>query len=228
MDSSQQRSSTRIVAPGSPIALKSAQASSVIIHHVPADKEAVFWEWQQGIVGAASNFVGYRGTDIYPPENVEGDEWVIILHFDQQANFQNWLASEERRQWLDRFPLPNRDYHFEVLPSGFAPWFAGLVQRSRALPPAAWMMAFTVLLSLYPTVMLLQIVLTPWLEPLGRAATVLISNATTVCILQWLVIPRVNRILGPWYQGSIRPGTGFFLILLTLLAFFVTFRQIVG
>ena len=33
---------------------------------------------------SAEGFAGYRGTDIYPPNDSQHDEWVIVIHFDDE------------------------------------------------------------------------------------------------------------------------------------------------
>src|SRR5262249_26775079 len=65
-----------------------------------------------------------------------------------------------------------------------------------------WKIALSVLLALYPTVMVLAICLGPYLTPLGLAVSMLISNALSVSILQWAVTPALNPVLRPWLPAN--------------------------
>lgn len=206
--------------------LRNSRASSVIIHRVPHESLKSFLDWEHGIINAAADFPGFTGAEAYPPDDVAGDEWVIILHFDQRASLQQWMDSEVRAEWLKVFPLASKDFHLEVLPTGFGPWFATQVRAAKANVPKPWMMALTVLLSLYPTVMILQLTIAPLLAPIGRSASVLLLNAVTVSLLQWGVMPIVTRCLGPWYRGTPRQKiVGSFVIFVILFGFLLVFRQ---
>ena len=94
-------------------------------------------------------------------------------------------------------------------------------------------MALTVLLGLYPTVMLLTLAIGPSLAPLGMAGSMLMSNVLSVSILQWAVMPMLQRILGPWLtagaeSGRIRPVVWLVLILIVLAVQVIVFRRIGG
>jgi uncharacterized protein len=94
-------------------------------------------------------------------------------------------------------------------------------------------MALTVLLGLYPTVMLLTVGIAPHTSPLGLALSMLIGNALSVSILQWAVMPALNAILAPWLHAPADRGKtlsvgGPLLVLLLLGGLVVLFRQITG
>jgi antibiotic biosynthesis monooxygenase (ABM) superfamily enzyme len=123
------------------------------------------------------------------------------------------------------------DFEVQKLPGGFGPWFAGLA-RGAAAPPG-WKMVLTVLLGLYPTVMLLSLYPGKWTAPLGLAVSMLIGNALSVALLQWVVMPALTSLLAPWLRprGDSRPALavgGVVLILLVLAGLVVLFRQVTG
>ncbi len=106
-----------------------------------------------------------------------------------------------------------------MLPSGFGAWFAGLTEDDESLPH--WKMALTVLLGLYPTVMLLTFFLSPHTRRFGPALDILIGNAASVPFLEWVGMPILSRLLGPWLQANGKDGralsvVGLILILGTL------------
>jgi antibiotic biosynthesis monooxygenase (ABM) superfamily enzyme len=63
-------------------------------------------------------------------------------------------------------------------------------------------MALTVLLGLYPTVMLLTFLPGLSAQQLGLAYAMLIGNAISVCILQWAVMPALNVLVAPWLKAD--------------------------
>jgi hypothetical protein len=62
--------------------------------------------------------------------------------------------------------------------------------------------ALTVLLGLYPTVMLISLFIMPWLSRLPLAASMLIGNMISVSVLQWILMPPLNRLLASWLKPA--------------------------
>jgi uncharacterized protein len=179
-----------------------AQASSVIVHSLPPERVERFLELQRGITQAAEGFSGYEATDVYPPTEGQDANWVVIIHFDGPETLQRWLDSPVRAEWVAKLRNEMGDFRLKSLPTGFAAWFAGLVNESKGGLPPSWKMALTVLLALYPTVMLLAILVVPYVSPLGQAVSMLISNTLSVSILQWAVMPVLEKLLGPWLRAN--------------------------
>jgi uncharacterized protein len=94
-------------------------------------------------------------------------------------------------------------------------------------------MAMTVLLGLYPTVMLLALLAGRHLVPLGMAVSMLIANTLSVATCQWIVMPPLTNVLGPWLHAN-QPGQrafsigGLVLIWLLLGCLVVAFRVVTG
>jgi antibiotic biosynthesis monooxygenase (ABM) superfamily enzyme len=212
-----------------PLEVQGTRASSVILQRVPADRTDAFMEWQRGITGAAEEFAGYRATDVYPPADPRRPEWVVVIHFDDATYLQAWLDSPERSAWIARLPKGIGDARVRMLPHGFGAWFAGLVDGS----PASWQMALTVVLGLYPTVMLLNLVVGSYLSRVGLAVSMLIGNALSVSILQWGVMPLLERGLRPWLHADLKNQRAVLIggsvgIIVLLAATVLLFRQVTG
>lgn len=202
--------------------MRICRASAVIVQRVPAEAVERLLQWQRGITEVAELFAGYRGTDVYPPvESLEG-EWVTVIHFDDDAALQCWLASPVRQEWVEKLRTEVGDFCLTTLAGGFRAWFAGLSRGSADASPPAWKMALTVLFGLYPTVMLLSLLVGPFLQPLGFALEMLIGNVLSVIVLQWAVMPTLIAWLGPWLNANekrkITLSIGGVLLILLLLA----------
>ena len=218
-------------AAGAPLVVRGARASSVIVQRVPAHATEAFMDWQRAITVDAAKFPGYQTTEIYPPLGQQ-DEWVVILHFDDRNSLQAWLDSPQRAEWMAKRPCEARNYRLKMLPSGFGPWFAGLGEDGGL--PAHGKMILSVLLALYPIVMLMTIFLSPYTTKwFGLAVALLIGNAIGVVILEWGT-PALNRfVLAPWLRARGREGLrvtliGTAVILATLGAMAALFRLVTG
>ncbi len=209
--------------------LRFCRASAVVAQRVPATSADWFIQWQQDIARAAETFGGYRGTDVYPPGGSQRDEWVVVIHFENEMSLQEWLDSDVQAQWVDK--LHAKFGHFELKPLsvGFDSWFADLGQK----PLPSWKVALTVLLGIYPTVMALTLISEPYTRPLGMAFAMLIGNALGVAILQWGVMPALNSMLNPWLKANSEKQRAFsvgglFLILALLAGLALLFRKVTG
>lgn len=210
-----------------------SRASAVVVQQVPAPLSHWFLEWQRGVAGAAEGFDGYLGTDVYPPGDGRGSEWVAVIHFDEETSLQAWLGSSVRAHWVEKLQAQIGDFDLKALPGGFASWFTGLARGSEAMTPPSWKMALAVLLGLYPTVMVLTFFPGPYTQPLGPALSMLIGNALSVSILQWAVMPVLNILLRPWLKADSANQWslslfGLFVILLLLTGLAFLFRMVAG
>ncbi len=186
-----------------------SRASAVVVQQVPAVLAEWFMEWQSGVTGAAEGFAGYRGTEVYPPGDNQRNEWVVVIHFDDENSLQGWLDSSVRAQWVEKLKAQVGDFELKRLPGGFGSWFTGLAHGPEQTPPPSWKMALTVLLGLYPTVMALTLFPGPYMEPLGLAMAMLIGNALSVSILQWAVMPGTELLTRSLAQGEFGKREGF-------------------
>jgi uncharacterized protein len=219
--------------PCPPLEVRGARASSVIVHRLSPDRVDRFLELQRGITQAAEAFSGYQATDVYPPEERQQAEWVVVIHFDAPESLQRWLDSPVRAEWVERLRAEMGDFRLKTLPSGFGAWFAGLVDGSEGGLPPAWKMALTVLFALYPTVMLLAFLVGPYLSPLGLAVSMLLSNMMSCSILQWVAMPAVEKLLAPWLRANQKRQRayslgGLVVLLLLLGGMAIVFRQVKG
>ena len=209
-----------------------SKASAVVVQRVPAAETDWFLDWQRGVTEAAEKFPGYRATDVYPPGNAQQDEWVIVLHFIDQDSLQNWLASPVRDEWVKKLGAKAGSFQVQMLQGGFGAWFLGL-NREDTGPPPGWKMVLTVVLALFPTVMLLSIFVGPFTSPMGFAFSMLIGNFMSVAILQWVIMPQLTRLLAPWLNAKPRAGSvgsagGAALILAALVLLALLFRLTTG
>jgi len=160
-----------------------ARVSTVVVQRVPADCVQRFLECQRGLTQAAEGFPGYEGTELYPPADDRHQEWVAVIHFNDQESLQRWIDSPVRAEWIKKAPRRHRGTsNSRPCRPVSVPGSPGWRRGPEGEPPPSWKIAMTVLLGLYPTVMLLAWLVGRYLNPLGMAESMLISNTLSVAI----------------------------------------------
>jgi uncharacterized protein len=226
-------SSPPVDGPLLPEDVRGARVSTVVVQRVPADRVPRFLECQRALTEAAKGFPGYQSTELFPPADERPEEWVGVIHFDDQQSLEDWLDSPVRAGWVKKLRDEIGDFQLRTLPSGFGVWFAGLATGPEGEAPPSWKIALTVLLGLYPTVMLLVVLLGQYLSPLGLAVSMLISNTLSVAIGQWLTMPFLTNGLRAWLNANgpdkrVLSIGGLALIWLVLAGLVVLFRLVTG
>src|SRR5688572_30576282 len=94
--------------------VRGVRASSVIVHHVPADAVEQFLEWQRSITQVAVTFSGYQTTEVYPPGDPGQTVWVVVIHFDNSEALQRWLDAPSRAEWTAKLPAGVADFKLKT------------------------------------------------------------------------------------------------------------------
>jgi hypothetical protein len=176
----------------------------MVSHPVDPAAEQDFLDWQRRVTDAERTFPGFQGAELFRPVPGVQDEWTALYRFDSDEHVDAWLESPQRRDLLaegERFS----DFRLKRISSPFGSWFAADEERTGGRPPARWKTAFSVLVGLYPTVVLLTLGISE-IWPSGPLwATLLLGNVLSVSLLTWLVMPVVTRALRFWLAPD---GTG--------------------
>ena len=206
-----------------PMDFRRTRVSTVVAQRVAADRVPRFLECQRALTEAAMGFPGYQSTELYPPAEGQSGDWVAILHFDDEPSLKHWLDSPVRADWVKKLREEVGEFELKTLPSGYGIWFAGLATGPEGKPPPDWKIAMTVLLGLYPIVMLLYVSIGPYLFPLGLAASMLISNTISVAIGQWITMPVLTNVLRGWFDANTPDKRAFSFGVLALMWLFLIF-----
>ncbi|MFD7614210.1 antibiotic biosynthesis monooxygenase [Streptomyces sp. NPDC059828] len=172
----------------------------VVTHRVDPAHVDDFLDWQRRMAAAESRFDGYRGTEVFRPVEGLQDEWTTLYRFDNAEHLDVWLTSAERQEMLtegDKF----EDYRLRTIDDSFGSWFAFDNNGTEAPPPSETKTAIAVWVGLYPTVVVLALVLAPLNMPLWIG--LLVGNLLSSFVMSFLTMPRyVNPLLRRWLRPS--------------------------
>lgn len=176
------------------------RASGMVVStRVKPGQEREYRTWQSRIDAEAARFPGFLGNEVFPPIAGMQEDWVVVVRFDSAEHLQGWLSSDVRKRLVDEAARLWDEARVESFSGAFPGWFgASAAGPGQAGLPPDWKQAMIVLLVLYPTVMLLGLVLSPWLTALPLAVSMFIGNMASVALLTWLFMAPVNRAFSFW------------------------------
>ena len=159
----------------------------VVRRRVRPGQEEAFESLVSGISDTLLRWPGHLGTGVVRP--VPGQhEYTMVVRFDDTANAASWEDSPERAEWLQRMaPLLDGETTLEQQP-GLEFWFTPPGSPSLA-QPRRWKMLVVTLLALYPTSLLLTLLIGPALAHLPLALRALLQAALVVSLMTYLIMP---------------------------------------
>lgn len=183
-------------APADPTSMRGVTEVFVTAVH-PAQEQA-YREWSAKIHQVEAKFPGFRGVYVQSPN--QGDHWITLLQFDTMENLDRWLQSPERQKLLDGSNsfISSLESHRVISP--YAGWFASIAQVGEV--PPVWKQTMIVLLVLFPIVMFELKYLSPLTAGLNSSIATFISNAISVTLISFPMMPIAILFLGWWLSPS--------------------------
>jgi antibiotic biosynthesis monooxygenase (ABM) superfamily enzyme len=170
----------------------------VVTHRVNPEDVTEFLAWQDRLRLAESQFNGFRGTEVFRPVEGVQDEWTALYRFENADDLDNWLLSKERQELLaegEKFS----DFHSRTIDNSFGSWFAFDENGKQAPPPSETKTSIAVWVGLYPTVVILTLLLSPLKMPIWLG--MLIGNLLSSFAISFLAMPYyVNPLLKRWLR----------------------------
>ena len=180
-------------------------ASAFIAYDIPPEKKEAFQEWQETIHAEEIRQPGFLRRRIEPPMPGAGDEWIIVLTFDNDGNLSRWLNSPERQTLLQKGRALRVASRVSRTSYGFDFWF----RDNDAPGPGNWTILknnLLVLLVLNPIVYLWGLGPGSVLAAHGAPAWLglFIGDLVSTQLLGWWFAPAIFKAFGWW----LAPDTG--------------------
>jgi antibiotic biosynthesis monooxygenase (ABM) superfamily enzyme len=170
----------------------------VVTHRVPAENVEEFLAWQERLRLAESKFDGFRGSEVFRPIEGVQDDWTAMYRYDNAAALEAWLTSDQRRRLLDEGKKFN-DFELRTVDNSFGSWFAFDENGKQAAPPSEIKTSIVVWVGLYPTVVILNLLVWPLKMPIWLG--MLVGNLLSSFAITFLVMPYyVNPLLKHWLR----------------------------
>lgn len=96
--------------------------------------EAVYEQFLDGIISAASEFPGHLGVEVFRPLSATAGEYRIVYRFDSEEHLCAWLDSAEHAAWLERAEAHVVGPMRTSFVTGLETWFT-LPGEPGAVPP---------------------------------------------------------------------------------------------
>ncbi len=156
---------------------------------------------QERMNHAAMMFAGYLGQDLSfaPLPSGNGYDCIARVTFTSLEFCLAWLDSTERRHLLNEAEaLLNYKYYSLLEPHSFDQW----LNSRQGTPTPVWKINLLVWLALYPSVMILIVCGQDTLGVLPMPLNMLISNAITVAVTGWWIVPWLSQRYSDWLQTN--------------------------
>ena len=178
--------------------------TTTVTRRIKPGHEVAYEAFLAGISGAAKDFPGYLGVEVFRPASGHGGEYRIVYRFDSLAHLHTWLDSPEHAAWLARAePHVAGPMRTQVL-TGLEGWFT-LPTEPGAPPPPPYKMAVVTWVTIFPLITLVVVATAPLVGSLPLVLRLAVTTAVTVPLMTWVVMPRVTRLLHRWLYPERRP-----------------------
>ncbi len=191
-------------------------ATLVIDYPVEAALTDDFLAWYDRVLQAQRDDDEFRGSELFRPVPGVQLEWTAVFRYGSATAMEAWLQSSA---WADlradgrRFGTPV----VRRIDSSFGSWFEGSdsdqSDDASEARPSRTRTAASIVLGLYPTVLVLSVVLGVVLPAdLALWERLLLTNVSAVVVMTFLTMPYVvNPQLGKWTRCDRREERALYL-----------------
>ena len=169
-----------------------------VSHRVSEQDVEEFLAWQDRLELAESGSPASGAPSSSGPVPGVQEEWTALYRYDSAADLDRWLVSDQRKRLLaegEKFA----DFHSRTIDNSFGSWFVFDDDRPDAPPPSEVKTSIAVWVGLYPTVVLLSLLLWPLKMPLWL--NLLVGNLCSSFAMTFLTMPYyVNPLLKRWLR----------------------------
>ena len=154
--------------------------------------------WLRGIHLEAKNFEGFLETNIIKPVDTESTEYISLVKFDSQENLTKWRGSSIEAEWLAKLTDLIEESADMQQASGLEIWFNRPKVLMSAASPPFWKQVVLGVITVYPTILILNFLLKPITGDLPWLVSLFISVVILSSLLTYPVMPFATKLLRSW------------------------------
>ena len=188
--------------------------SSLVMEHIVATDEAIaFDQWQDDLRNVASHHRGFVRLDRCAALVCDNDvvKHYTIIHFDSPEHLKQWIDSKARQRLNRQGRQIFRAYRYKSFTTGLEGWFSlrASSDENSNLGPPVWKQILSVVLGLYPLIMLRLKFIPESLFPSSwpHSAITLVATLATSSLLAVVVMPLICQLLSFWLYPAYRKST---------------------
>lgn len=190
--------------PARPDAPHTGAVTVLVTRRIRPGMEATFEKLMGDMIAAARTYPGHLGAQLVRPgEQPESEPglYQVVFAFDTDAHLQAWIDSPARSLGLAAIdPLSEGPAQTRQV-IGLAHWFMTGAQQA---PPPRWKVAVVTWTGIFPTVLLLFVLLGDILARWPLVPRVMTLTGMVVLIMTWVVAPQLTRWMRPWLHAGHR------------------------
>jgi antibiotic biosynthesis monooxygenase (ABM) superfamily enzyme len=177
----------------------SEAATLLIEHQVKPGLQTEYEAWVKDISAVARQAPGYEGVNIVRP-HASHTSYTILVRFTSRESLRDWLASDTRKQFLDRVtPMLLQSEDLEIQ-TGLEYWFTP--SGGKPVHAQPYKQFLVTLSAIYPLTLVTPLLVGPFLHWAGiprlPALDGLVVTAVIVFMMVYVVMPRYTRLMARW------------------------------
>lgn len=175
-------------------------ASVVINHHIVDGKQNEYEDWLNEIGPLCRSAVGNIDWQIIRPIPNLTFNYTVIIRFDSIQNLKNWMASDTRKNLIEKVkPLFARDDKYYIK-SGLD--FLFPTENEKQKSPVRWKQFLVTWSAIYPLSLLIPLLVQPLLKTLyvpgNKFITAFFVSGLVVFIMVYLLMPSYTKLIRKW------------------------------
>lgn len=173
------------------------QFTVIVSHFVKPGQKDSFEKALKQVIEKAKGYSGYEGIQTLQLANKVENEYILMIRFDTEANYQVWALSETRKKWaqeIKQYITKESEIRYQ---EGLEFWF-DLPQLTDSKPPKKWKMAVLTWMVIYPSVLTLSTLAGIYLSDVPLFLRMLMVSMILVSLMTYVIMPKITTIFASW------------------------------
>lgn len=168
-----------------------------VSHFVKQGKEQAFEVALKQVIQQAKKYKGYEGIQVIQPNNKTENEYLLLIRFDNEENYQVWRDSDIRNNWFKELKNYIHKESYIRHQEGLEFWFS-LPELTPPSPPTKWKMAILTWAVIYPLILGFSTIAGMYLDFLHPYLRTMVVSMILVTSMTYFLMPNVTKLFAKW------------------------------